>query len=377
LKKIFVFGLLLFLLPLSFALTPNGTLNYTKYMLNPVGNYTSTVSYPPVAHGEPDGFFIGSTLHYYFHTQDNTLHRIIYGNTTNPFNLNTNQMILGEFTGYSYEALAIDQNMNYKINGNYTMYIVDLSNTSDGNLYVFASPNPMGPFKKMCGGPVIQGGDKQNPSVIIDNRTGNVHVLLEQIGSTVRYWNATSICGPYTDQGSILGSAGNAWMALRNDTKTNTDVFIVLFGKLVGGAWRVDYYRGNTLKNLTQNQTDVLHLSQSWEQTHITDPAVVNKTYVYYLGDQNNTGAATDAENRTFSAIYDAGDFFTDEPAIVGSAGSFVLDIPGGNFIVAMFVLLLIASFCALFVPENAKVYIKYLILFLVVVTIAALVAGG
>lgn len=293
----------------ALAITPNGTLNYTKPSYNPVGVLSNPGDV--AIYTEPSVIYYHNTTWYFYRTGSPTPY-ISYGTTTNPLNISTGNGGRTDIPVSTAGPVAL------LVNGTLNIFVA----YGGANVRRYTSNNGTH-FVDACSGDMtgLVGGN--NVGVTYNNAT-NVWSLLAEWRSdqSVRYFTSTNGC-TWDYHATILPMAGNMWMseepttenAYRNGTTGTT--WVVYMGVYRNSRWHIDLMKGQNIAALTTVQEDVFASPhQSWEEdgggSDLADPTIyyppvrqgTSDFYTYYGGGQAWVGVAIDANNRSYAAAH-------------------------------------------------------------------------
>jgi hypothetical protein len=292
--------------------TPASSINYTKWVSNPLNLTVPNSFCGSYIAAETTNIYENGTIHMWFRCSNtgDTRTYIFYTNSSNGVNFTTPINVTSPW-GPSFPNFGMPYAL--KINNSYYMMATQLNATPNKVIYMFNSSDKVN-WGNACGtGSLLASGGVhlQNPSWYYNSTNGYAYGLIEQGTGpfSLNYWNATSICGGWADQGQVYSNGGNAWITYLNNK------FVVYYGNTnLGGAWRFNLAEGSALNSLTTIYPYVLNVTQGWENTHISDPDIaiiddgntsfLSQMFLYYLGDQNRTGASYDSQNRSFLDVH-------------------------------------------------------------------------
>lgn len=310
------------------AYTANGTLDYTKYVGNPVGNYTGATpcNYPTVSFGETTGFIEGPNAYLITHFQNSTSDAFCAFNTTSLFNL-SNGTRINNLAGGDYEQLVKTTNDTPYIGGALWMtYVPTLDGDRQGPIHMMKSTNYGRNWTDACAGTAVISRPTvhtYNSACTYNNQRGanGTWTCLYQYWNGAAYvnnWtNSTNGC-TFTEQGRVAPASLGDQVLLETNT-SGTDTFTI-YGAVVNGTATVQQWFNTTnlaSPTLINNNVFFTAGTQAWEKSPVsnTDPEIIivpansqqywpYQFYLLYLGDQNNTGIAYDTDNRSFYAAH-------------------------------------------------------------------------
>lgn len=296
---------------IAYNVTPNGTANYTKYPNNYLP-YDVTNSFPQwhALGGEMTSFIENGVMYYYMHRQNDSVgSTIFYGSTTDPYNI-TMMRRLSDFDNMDFQYLASTQNQtflfNYSRNNTPTYHMFVTNNPGLTTVYHYTSVNKIN-WTRECTLTGIS-GTVANTAVYYDSSSGVWDMLLDYSPwGNVKFLNSTDGC-TFALQGNVMNLQTPWMMKLGNQ-------YVVYGSYAHAGGFAVEWFKGNRLDNLTLQQDNLLQTpSQPWESGDISDSNLVlvprgqifgnYSWYHYYMGDQNNTGVAYDADGRSFAEAH-------------------------------------------------------------------------
>lgn len=306
-KPLTILLALLLITPFAFADTPN----YTKYGGNPLQyDPTNTYAYAHGYGGEMTAVVEGRYIYRLQHRQSPAgVHYIFFNNNTDPYNNTLGQRIY-QFDGSTMPYIARVGEIgtdSQRINGTFHIFVMTSS-----VIYHYTTTNFLN-YTDYCGGATLHDEDHYNTAVHYDPATNTWDMLVDgTLGFHTKYYNSTDGC-TWNNQGYILGST-----AFNSDLNKLNKTYEAYYSIFDGGGYTIAHAQGNRPDNLTQDRADVFeNLSvQAWETGlgggtyDWSDPELLvipnsslsyfdKKFYLYYLGDQNNTGVATDSQNRS------------------------------------------------------------------------------
>lgn len=308
--------LLLLLLPSALALTPNGTLNLTKYSGNPVAtlNLGGATKF-----SENSGYIEGDTLYVYgVESEPGTgTYHLYLTNTTSPLNMSQpqNTIEISQFAtwqGMPYAPAYADGNP-VVFGGQYPLYLID------NNLLLrhYQTVNKVN-FTNSCSGGInvtVSSGQFLNPAAIYHD--GYIDILISDWSTPldIYWWESTdgyTGCN-FTSKGLLLHAADTPYGVYYHG------LYVIAYTNVTNPTQStLDAATGRSLSNLTRLGTMLSHaqMPQSWETTTFTDanmyivPLQSKNTFPYdFFADYNaqaGSGVAFDTDNRTFAQAFNA-----------------------------------------------------------------------
>jgi len=277
-------------------MTPNGTVNFTK-ALNPVVSNDGW-SGSSVTASEASEIISNDTMYFWYRTVGPSSN-IVFGWTKDPLNWTTGDRVYVNVTGNYGTPFVFSPDDGREV---YDLFMAD----SGGSLYRFEGADKQN-FTMLCGGPIAT-VNKANSAVWYENATGVWYGLFQTVsGGGNVYYNSSDGCNwtnitsmPFNGGASRFKKYGNEW--------------IVVAENFQGGGWKVNWYAGNLLTNLTLRQADITPSTvlKYWEDVTLQgDPDVVivppesqqyfsQQFYMYYSGSGSATGADYDSDGRSF-----------------------------------------------------------------------------
>lgn len=294
------FSVFLLVFPMAFAITPNGTTNFTLYPNNPVGPQFYPYEDSITAKAEWN-FLPGSTpqlMDAWYHT-NSTGNNIAYWYGSNPYNLSDGVGILTNLqNGFSSPAVTI-------FNGAYWMYV---TKTNNNGVYAYTSTDKV-TWSPACGGALLIPG--LNANLATQNIDGTLYLLIQQNAGTwnIVGYNSTDGC-TINSIGTLLVNEYNPWFGRFGNE------WIVTVSTPNASNYNLRSYRGTSLLSLSYDETLIqLPTGQAWDLGHLGDgymyivpsnaSAYFDRDLYYFYGGNNTIGVATDADDRTFYEIFD------------------------------------------------------------------------
>lgn len=319
--------------------TPTGTMNWTRYPNNPVRAAANNdpMELSGSVSGESNQWIYNGTVFALYRSSNSTpspVYRILLTNSTDAINWGNRTNLTGQMPSATFQQPQVQRRGD-------TLYLMGVDLTHDYLWVLNASISNPYNWNQMCGGPIITYETSRevfNPAFDFDAE-GNVHMYLEEKNGGqfyLNYYNATSICGPYTDGGNKHPNAGNAWLKRGRAVDNSSDVWVMVTGNVSTSDWTGTYFRGTDPSDLTLIENTILGGGQeSWETSPYNSIADFDimvwtedhnitlpyKTVMYYNGGQVEDGFAYDTGNRSIEEVFNFTivDYFSVEAASVST----------------------------------------------------------
>jgi len=315
--------------------SPLGKVNLTKFAGNPMCVYDG-VGHSQLACGEGSRVEEDGNIYHWRNTHGpgSTQRAIIFSNSTDPYNTSKNSVLTNLINTSTFPAIVFTSDLTFKVNGVFNMFVTTAPN---GPIHRYNTSDYGITWTVMCGGSPIITGAVDNSGPVYDSSTGNWHVLVdEEPGFIDNYYNSTDGC-TFVDQGPVLsGVALNSWLGLFKANDSDPGKFVSMYSKNNGTAFVTCWASGATVPGLVEQECQILDLQyQSWEWTSPGDTSdqdvliihddVVGtglfdrQFYVYYLGDQNNTGVAYSTDNTSIFYMFNVSEYQFVSPFVPAS----------------------------------------------------------